>query len=124
MHTFDLITVCVPPALPAAMAAGIILAQRRLKLRNIFCISPRAINVSGKNGKWYSIMKFPQFFLTALAAGSINCVCFDKTGTLTEDGLDLWGVVPVANIKNCPRVLPPVTSSVSKKFLFYIPYLI
>jgi magnesium-transporting ATPase (P-type) len=42
-------------------------------------------------------------------------VCFDKTGTLTEDGLDLWGVVPVANIKNSPRVLPPVTSIVSKK---------
>ncbi|EFX85022.1 hypothetical protein DAPPUDRAFT_314488 [Daphnia pulex] len=75
MHTFDLITVCVPPALPAAMAAGIILAQRRLKLRNIFCISPRAINVSG----------------------SLNCVCFDKTGTLTEDGLDLWGVVPATS---------------------------
>ena len=47
MHSFDLITVCVPPALPAAMAAGIILAQRRLQLKNIFCISPRAINVSG-----------------------------------------------------------------------------
>lgn len=47
LHSFDLITVCVPPALPAAMAAGIILAQRRLELRNIFCISPRAINVSG-----------------------------------------------------------------------------
>jgi cation-transporting ATPase 13A3/4/5 len=59
MHTFDLITVCVPPALPAAMAAGIILAQRRLKLRNIFCISPRAINVSGKYGKRHLILKIP-----------------------------------------------------------------
>lgn len=87
LHSFDLITVCVPPALPAAMAAGIILAQRRLELRNIFCISPRAINVSG----------------------SINCVCFDKTGTLTEEGLDLWGVVPVARIANFLRVLSPVT---------------
>lgn len=47
LHSFDVITVCVPPALPAAMAAGIIMAQRRLKSRNIFCISPRAINVSG-----------------------------------------------------------------------------
>lgn len=32
-------------------------------------------------------------------AGSVNCVCFDKTGTLTEDGLDMWGVVPVVNAK-------------------------
>ena len=47
-HSLDIITVCVPPALPAAMTAGIILAQKRLELRNIFCISPRAINVSGK----------------------------------------------------------------------------
>ena len=72
LQSFDTITVCVPPALPAAMTAGIILAQRRLKEKLIYCISPRSINVSG----------------------SINCVCFDKTGTLTEDGLDLWGVVP------------------------------
>ena len=46
-HSFDIITICVPPALPAAMTAGIILAQKRLELRNIFCISPRSINVSG-----------------------------------------------------------------------------
>lgn len=46
-HSFDIITICVPPALPAAMTAGIILAQKRLQLRNIFCISPRSINVSG-----------------------------------------------------------------------------
>lgn len=81
--SFDVITICVPPALPAAMTAGIILAQKRLALRNIFCISPRAINVSG----------------------SLNCICFDKTGTLTEDGLDLWGVVPVVDRGRC---LPPI----------------
>lgn len=119
MHTFDLITVCVPPALPAAMAAGIILAQRRLKLRNIFCISPRAINVSGKNVVSFFKISFIKYSLLWLS-GSINCVCFDKTGTLTEDGLDLWGVVPVANIKNSPRVLPPVTSIVSKSSCFIL----
>jgi len=81
-RSFDVITICVPPALPAAMTAGIILAQKRLKDRNIFCISPRSINVSG----------------------SLNCVCFDKTGTLTEEGLDLWGVVPIDN----GRFLPPI----------------
>lgn len=69
----DLITIVIPPALPAAMTIGSIYAQKRLKEKGIFCISPRTINV----------------------AGSIQCVCFDKTGTLTEDGLDMQGIVPV-----------------------------
>nr|XP_044627251.1 probable cation-transporting ATPase 13A4 isoform X5 [Equus asinus] len=68
----DVITIAVPPALPAALTTGIIYAQRRLKKRGIFCISPQRINVCGQ----------------------LNLVCFDKTGTLTRDGLDLWGVVP------------------------------
>nr|XP_035130733.1 probable cation-transporting ATPase 13A4 isoform X2 [Callithrix jacchus] len=67
----DVITIAVPPALPAALTTGIIYAQRRLKKRGIFCISPQRINVCGQ----------------------LNLVCFDKTGTLTKDGLDLWGVV-------------------------------
>ncbi|XP_027791913.3 probable cation-transporting ATPase 13A4 [Marmota flaviventris] len=68
----DVVTIAVPPALPAALTTGIIYAQRRLKKRGIFCISPQRINVCGQ----------------------LNLVCFDKTGTLTRDGLDLWGVVP------------------------------
>ncbi|XP_063117313.1 probable cation-transporting ATPase 13A4 isoform X2 [Cavia porcellus] len=68
----DVITIAVPPALPAALTTGVIYAQRRLKKRGIFCISPQRINVCGQ----------------------LNLVCFDKTGTLTCDGLDLWGVVP------------------------------
>lgn len=54
------------------MSVGRMYAQKRLQRKNIFCIAPRSINVSG----------------------SIDCVCFDKTGTLTEDGLDMYGVVP------------------------------
>ncbi|XP_014273142.1 polyamine-transporting ATPase 13A3 [Halyomorpha halys] len=77
LEALDLITIVVPPALPAAMTVGRMYAQKRLENANIFCISPRTINVSG----------------------SINCVCFDKTGTLTEDGLDMWGVVPVSDSK-------------------------
>ncbi|CAG0923714.1 unnamed protein product, partial [Notodromas monacha] len=73
LDSLDLLTIVVPPALPAAMTVGIMLATRRLKLAQIFCISPRTVNVSGL----------------------IDCVCFDKTGTLTEDGLDLWGAVPI-----------------------------
>lgn len=71
-RALDLITIVVPPALPAAMTVGIIYAQNRLRKSNIFCISPRSINISG----------------------SINCVCFDKTGTLTEEGIDVLGVIP------------------------------
>ncbi|KAJ7324614.1 hypothetical protein JRQ81_017634 [Phrynocephalus forsythii] len=67
----DVITIAVPPALPAALTTGVIYAQRRLRRKGIFCISPQRINVCGQ----------------------LNLFCFDKTGTLTEDGLDLWGIV-------------------------------
>ncbi|XP_074545231.1 polyamine-transporting ATPase 13A3-like isoform X2 [Halichoeres trimaculatus] len=70
IESLDIITITVPPALPAAMTAGIVYAQRRLKGVGIFCISPQRINMCGQ----------------------LNLVCFDKTGTLTEDGLDLWGI--------------------------------
>ncbi|XP_013855293.1 probable cation-transporting ATPase 13A3 isoform X2 [Austrofundulus limnaeus] len=75
IESLDIITITVPPALPAAMTAGIVYAQRRLKHIGIFCICPQRINICGQ----------------------INLVCFDKTGTLTEDGLDLWGVQRVEN---------------------------
>ncbi|KAG5847496.1 hypothetical protein ANANG_G00126670 [Anguilla anguilla] len=75
IESLDLITITVPPALPAAMTVGIFYAQRRLKRIGIFCISPQRINMCGQ----------------------LNLVCFDKTGTLTEDGLDLWGVQRVDN---------------------------
>ncbi|XP_006611115.1 probable cation-transporting ATPase 13A3 isoform X3 [Apis dorsata] len=89
LEALDLITIVVPPALPAAMTVGRLVAQRRLEKNKIYCTSPRTINVSG----------------------SIDCICFDKTGTLTEDGLDMWGVVssvdrkfqpPVKNIASLP----------------------
>ncbi|NXS58360.1 AT132 ATPase, partial [Brachypteracias leptosomus] len=90
IRALDLITVIVPPALPAAMTVGTIYAQNRLKKQGIFCISPPRINLCGK----------------------IRLVCFDKTGTLTEEGLDVWGVVPLQNnlfmpIIHEPRCLPP-----------------
>ncbi|MEQ2258220.1 hypothetical protein XENORESO_011758 [Xenotaenia resolanae] len=75
IESLDIITITVPPALPAAMTAGIVYAQRRLKRAGIFCISPQRINMCGQ----------------------LNLVCFDKTGTLTEDGLDLWGIQRVEN---------------------------
>nr|XP_045614574.1 polyamine-transporting ATPase 13A3-like isoform X3 [Procambarus clarkii] len=75
VRTLDIVTIVVPPALPAAMTVGTYYAQSRLKKQGIFCISPPRINVSGKT----------------------KLVCFDKTGTLTEDGLEVWGVVEVEN---------------------------
>ncbi|XP_034951787.1 probable cation-transporting ATPase 13A3 [Chelonus insularis] len=77
LEALDLITIVVPPALPAAMTVGRLVAQGRLEKKKIYCTSPRAINISG----------------------SIDCICFDKTGTLTEDGLDMWGVVPASEKK-------------------------
>ena len=56
LRALDLITIAVPPALPAALAVGIVFAQSRLKHNQIYCISPRGINI----------------------CGSINAVCFDK----------------------------------------------
>uniref|UniRef100_A0AC35FQ25 Cation-transporting ATPase n=1 Tax=Panagrolaimus sp. PS1159 TaxID=55785 RepID=A0AC35FQ25_9BILA len=68
LRSLDIITIVVPPALPAAMSIGILAAQMRLRAKQIFCISPSTINT----------------------CGAINTVCFDKTGTLTEDGLDFF----------------------------------
>ncbi|CAI5449155.1 unnamed protein product [Caenorhabditis angaria] len=73
VRALDIITITVPPALPAAMSVGIINAQLRLKKKQIFCISPSTVNT----------------------CGAINVVCFDKTGTLTEDGLDFHVIRPI-----------------------------
>uniref|UniRef100_A0A7M4G2N0 Polyamine-transporting ATPase 13A2 n=1 Tax=Crocodylus porosus TaxID=8502 RepID=A0A7M4G2N0_CROPO len=85
IRALDLITVIVPPALPAAMTVGTIYAQNRLKKHGVFCVSPPRINLCGK----------------------IHLVCFDKTGTLTEDGLDVWGVVPLENSYFLPLIQEP-----------------
>lgn len=90
IKSLDLITIAVPPALPAAMTVGKLYALNRLKNSKIFCINSRVINVSG----------------------SVDCVCFDKTGTLTEDELDMWGVVPVEDhkIKNALKDVKILTN--------------
>ncbi|KAJ1902643.1 hypothetical protein LPJ81_003494 [Coemansia sp. IMI 209127] len=69
IHALDLITIVVPPALPATMSIGVSFALSRLRKKQIYCISPTRINVCGK----------------------VNVMCFDKTGTLTEEGLDVHG---------------------------------
>uniref|UniRef100_A0A7N8XU92 ATPase cation transporting 13A2 n=1 Tax=Mastacembelus armatus TaxID=205130 RepID=A0A7N8XU92_9TELE len=48
IRSLDIVTIVVPPALPAALTAGTIYAQNRLKRHGVFCISPPRINVFGK----------------------------------------------------------------------------
>lgn len=71
LRAFDIITIVVPPALPASLTIGTSFALSRLKKKGIFCIAPTRVNVGGK----------------------IDIMTFDKTGTLTEDGLDVMGVM-------------------------------
>jgi cation-transporting ATPase 13A3/4/5 len=78
IRALDLITIVVPPALPATLAIGTSFAVGRLKAKQIFCISPQRVNVGGK----------------------LNLMCFDKTGTLTEEGLDILGVRVVSRANN------------------------
>ncbi|CAK7298598.1 Probable cation-transporting ATPase 13A5 [Vulpes lagopus] len=42
-----ILTVTVPPVLPAALTTGIVYAQKRLKKKKIFCISQQRINMCG-----------------------------------------------------------------------------
>lgn len=70
LRALDIITIVVPPALPATLTIGTSFAVGRLKSKQIFCIAPTRINIGGK----------------------LDVACFDKTGTLTEDGLDILGV--------------------------------
>ncbi|KAB2576964.1 ATPase P-type K/Mg/Cd/Cu/Zn/Na/Ca/Na/H-transporter [Lasiodiplodia theobromae] len=92
VRALDLITIVVPPALPATLTIGTNFALNRLKKKQIYCISPQRVNVGGK----------------------LDVVCFDKTGTLTEEGLDVLGLRVVQQPANnfsdiltdCGSVLP------------------
>lgn len=69
------------------MTVGVVYAQSRLRKEQIFCISPRSINISG----------------------CLNCVCFDKTGTLTEDDLNFAELRPIENRHFLSSVRQPTT---------------
>ncbi|CAO1626310.1 unnamed protein product [Parajaminaea phylloscopi] len=88
LRTIDLFTICVPPALPAAMSLCTSFALRRLKRASIFCISPQRITLAGK----------------------ITVAVFDKTGTLTETGLDVRGV----RLPTSQGTLGPLSESVEE----------
>jgi cation-transporting ATPase 13A2 len=89
VRALDLITIVVPPALPATLTIGTNFALNRLKAKQIFCISPQRVNVGGK----------------------LDVMCFDKTGTLTEDGLDVLGIRVVQQpAKRFSDILPDAQS--------------
>ncbi|KAK9235185.1 hypothetical protein V1525DRAFT_282585 [Lipomyces kononenkoae] len=92
-RSLDLITIVVPPALPATLTIGTNIALSRLKKKDIFCISPNRVNVGGK----------------------LDVVCFDKTGTLTEDGLDVLGLHVVNQRQSKFSELFPSAGSVVPK---------
>lgn len=76
-RSLDLLTICVPPALPAAMTCGVVFAIHRLKKQKIYCISPNRVNVAGR----------------------VTTFVFDKTGTITEDSLSVMGSRSVGKTK-------------------------
>lgn len=77
VRSLDVLTIAVPPALPATLSICVTFSIARLKRVLIFCLSPQRINV----------------------AGMVNMFVFDKTGTLTEEGLDVLGVRAVKDGK-------------------------
>lgn len=83
LRALDIITIVVPPALPATLTIGTTFAINRLKHKSIFCIAPTRVNVGGK----------------------LDVFCFDKTGTLTEDGLDILGVHPTCNAEGRKEIV-------------------
>lgn len=70
LRGLDIVTIEVPPALPATLTIGTSFALSRLRHKKIFCIAPTRLNIGGK----------------------LDVTCFDKTGTLTEEGLDVMGL--------------------------------
>ncbi|KAI7905260.1 uncharacterized protein BX663DRAFT_430318 [Cokeromyces recurvatus] len=91
LRALDLITIVVPPALPATLSIGTSFAINRLKKLGIFCISPPRVNIGGK----------------------IDCMCFDKTGTLTEDGLDIHGIRAIKTTEDGKKFFEEECKSIS-----------
>ena len=75
ISSLSVITIIVPPGLPACLSAGVVFALRKLRKGRIFCIDSQRINV----------------------CGDLDLFVFDKTGTLTEDHLNVKGVYDFKN---------------------------
>ncbi|KAK9841669.1 hypothetical protein WJX74_009842 [Apatococcus lobatus] len=71
LRALDLVTIAVPPGLPACLAVAMCVAMWRLWKIGIDVAAPQKL----------------------LLAGNIDTCLFDKTGTLTEAGLQMRGMV-------------------------------
>ena len=91
----DLVTVVLPPALPASLALGTGFALRRLAQRGIICTA--GVMNSGGGGKAIGS--------PVNLAGRVQMVLFDKTGTLTEDSLDVLWVSEAKHSNSHPGVV-------------------
>ncbi|OXB63973.1 hypothetical protein ASZ78_014737 [Callipepla squamata] len=76
-----LLTAAVPPAIPAALTTGTVYAQRRLKKKKIFCITPQRINICGQ----------------------INLVCFDKELEESSTAWDQAGAIGACIVRPGPN---------------------
>ncbi|GMM43332.1 putative acid anhydride hydrolase [Hanseniaspora uvarum] len=72
VRALDIVTIVVPPGLPATLSVAVTFSISRLKNKcKVFCIKPTKIN----------------------SAGGVSCWVFDKTGTLTGEGLVVKGII-------------------------------
>uniref|UniRef100_A0A8C5XAN3 Cation-transporting ATPase n=1 Tax=Malurus cyaneus samueli TaxID=2593467 RepID=A0A8C5XAN3_9PASS len=81
----DVITIAVPPALPAALTTGIIYTQQRLKKKGIFCISPQRINMCGQ----LNLVCFDK----VMAVWWLSPCCFQDVHSFSADHSLPWGPV-------------------------------
>uniref|UniRef100_A0A8C6XQD4 ATPase cation transporting 13A2 n=1 Tax=Naja naja TaxID=35670 RepID=A0A8C6XQD4_NAJNA len=96
LRALDIVTVVVPPALPAAMTMGTMYAQSRLKRQGIFCVSPQRIDLCGK----------------------VRLVCFDKACLEQDFGTGaLLVMAPPSAVASSPQK-PPVPVAVLRRFPF------
>lgn len=73
---FDMITIAVPPALPACLTIATVFSVGRLKKKGIYVTGPEAVTV----------------------AGQLDVICFDKTGELQHASVSM-----AADLKHAPR---------------------
>jgi len=103
IRALDLVTVVVPPALPAAMTVCTLYAQSRLRSQGIFCVHPLRINLGGK----------------------LQLVCFDKVLEEGPAAASAFGTQVLAVMKPPPQEPrlqgmqePPVPVSILSRFPF------
>lgn len=85
LESLDLITIAVPPALPATVTFGLAFAISRLKRARVLCVRSGAIS----------------------RAAFVDEILFDKTGTLTESGLRVYSIYETRNADNEAGDHPP-----------------